>query len=281
MTDIPSSGSTPAVAAGPPHDLLTVTMLDALRATKPWVRFLSIVGFVMVGLITVIALGTGAFGIYQMTQGNNEGAVLAAMSLFYLLLAILYIFPSRFLFRYASAIGEALDARSKSAAVERALRHQKSFWKFAGIMTLVSLLLYIPAVVAAIAIPNLLTATQRSKQKRSMADIRAIATAIETYGVEHNRYPEVANIDELAPLLEPKYIQRLPRVDGWGHAFVYRARCDNGSCSSYTVASPGKDGTLEQPLSDYDDQFTATTTFDDDIVFRDGSFVRAPEGSGR
>ena len=34
-------------------------------------------------------------------------------------------------------------------------------------------------ILAAIAIPNLLTAMQRSEQKRTMADIRTIATAIE------------------------------------------------------------------------------------------------------
>src|SRR5437762_10551472 len=36
-------------------------------------------------------------------------------------------------------------------------------------------------ILAAIAIPNLLTATQRSKQRRTMADIRSLAVAAEAY----------------------------------------------------------------------------------------------------
>jgi len=36
-------------------------------------------------------------------------------------------------------------------------------------------------ILAAIAIPNLLTAMQRAKQKRTMADIRSIATAVDSY----------------------------------------------------------------------------------------------------
>src|SRR5438093_3958648 len=44
-------------------------------------------------------------------------------------------------------------------------------------------------ILAAIAIPNLLSAVQRGKQKRTMADMRSLATAIEAYAVDNNVYP--------------------------------------------------------------------------------------------
>jgi len=45
--------------------------------------------------------------------------------------------------------------------------------------TLIELLIVVAiiGILAAIAIPNLLTAMQRARQKRSMADMRTIATA--------------------------------------------------------------------------------------------------------
>jgi type II secretory pathway pseudopilin PulG len=274
VTEIPVSPASPAQ----PVDPLTIAMVDALKATRPWVRFLSILGFVCAGLIVLVALGMAAFGVYQMTTGNGQGGFLVGMGALYLLMSVLYIFPSRYLYRYASAIADASDAPSKSAAVERALREQKSFWKFAGIMALVMLVLYIPGVIAAIAIPNLLTAMQRSKQKRSMADIRTIAVAVEAYATDHNAYPAVRTIDDLAPLLEPTYAKALPRVDGWGKPYFYEAQC-NPRCVGYYVASAGKDGSLDRPLSEYGTEFVANTQAEEDIVFANGSFVRAPEGT--
>src|SRR5436190_337891 len=61
-------------------------------------------------------------------------------------------------------------------------------------------LISIIGIVAAIAIPNLLTAMQRSKQARTIADIRTLATAAEAYGTDHHEYPK--SLD----LLKPTYI---------------------------------------------------------------------------
>src|SRR5204863_8921356 len=47
-------------------------------------------------------------------------------------------------------------------------------------------------ILAAIAIPNLLTAMQRARQKRSMADMRTIATAWESRATETNNYTAAA-----------------------------------------------------------------------------------------
>ncbi len=57
--------------------------------------------------------------------------------------------------------------------------------------TLIELLIVVAiiAILAAIAIPNFLEAQIRSKVARVKADIRTVATGLEAYRVDYNRYP--------------------------------------------------------------------------------------------
>jgi prepilin-type N-terminal cleavage/methylation domain-containing protein len=61
-----------------------------------------------------------------------------------------------------------------------------------GGFTLIELLIVVAiiAILAAIAVPNFLEAQTRAKVARVNNDLRAMATAIETYRVDHNSYPE-------------------------------------------------------------------------------------------
>jgi type II secretion system protein G len=57
--------------------------------------------------------------------------------------------------------------------------------------TLIELLIVVAiiAILAAIAVPNFLEAQVRSKVSRVKADMRTIATGMEAYRVDYNRYP--------------------------------------------------------------------------------------------
>lgn len=57
--------------------------------------------------------------------------------------------------------------------------------------TLIELLIVVAiiAILAAIAVPNFLEAQTRAKIARNRADMRAIATGIETYHIDFNQYP--------------------------------------------------------------------------------------------
>src|SRR5438552_10908932 len=91
--------------------------------------------------------------------------------------------------------------------------------------TLIELLIVVAiiGILAAIAIPNLLTAMQRSKQKRTMADMRTIATADRKSTTLNNSYQITAfavptwneTIDNLTTYLAPTYVKTFPRKDGW------------------------------------------------------------------
>ena len=152
----------------------------------------------------------------------------------------------------------------------------------AVVVVVVMVAIAIVGILAAIAIPNLVHAMQVSKQKRTMADIRALATALDAYAVDNNnRYPDVSTVEDLRPILTPKYISALPRRDGWGNALRYECGKEHGVCTRYIIGSAGKDGRFERDdlLAYVSSPPGATLNFDCDIINSDGAFIEYPEGS--
>lgn len=71
--------------------------------------------------------------------------------------------------------------------------------------TLIELLIVVAiiAILAAIAVPNFLEAQVRSKVARCKADMRSLATGVETYAVDNNRYPLYGQIKPDGTVYEP------------------------------------------------------------------------------
>src|SRR6266704_3015471 len=99
--------------------------------------------------------------------------------------------------------------------------------------TLLELLVVVAiiGIIAAIAIPNLLYAVQRAKQRRTMIDMRNIATAWEARNTEVGRFNAAGGasyegcdqkVDIIAVLagLTPTYIRTVPPNDAWGNPFA-------------------------------------------------------------
>jgi general secretion pathway protein G len=130
-------------------------------------------------------------------------------------------------------------------------------------------------VIAAVAIPNMLNAVDRGKQKRTMADIRSIGTACEQFQIDNNAYPGptegLVPVEWLTPHVVPVYTSRVVATDGWGGPLLYWS--DGGS---YRILSMGKDG--QQDWLPGLGGGGPTTSFDADVVFENGSFVQFPRG---
>ena len=137
--------------------------------------------------------------------------------------------------------------------------------------TLIELLIVVAiiGIIAAIAIPNLLNAIDRGKQKRTMADLRSLGTAVESYSIDNSYYPVAATMNALETSVEPIYIRTAPETDGSGHTFIVSA-----ATGEYTLCSGGKDGG-----NCTNDAGAAVQNFNDSITFANGQFVQWPEGS--
>jgi hypothetical protein len=127
---------------------------NSLRATRPWTRLFSILGFIGTGMIILMGIALALGGPFF--QAAERVPLPAYAGIFYILGSILYLVPSIWLFKYSSAITRFL---SGGGAIElgNAIAFQKSFWKFLGIMTLVMIGLTVIGIIAAIFIPMFLS----------------------------------------------------------------------------------------------------------------------------
>ncbi len=136
---------------------LTPLAQQYLEQTRPWVRFISIMTFVMAGLMLLLGVVMVSLAVFGGLVAGDRGAlgVLGSaigggvMALVYLALACVYIAPGVYLSRYATAI-KLLRANCNPGGLEDALEHQRSFWRFVGILTGISLVVGVAGACLAI-----------------------------------------------------------------------------------------------------------------------------------
>jgi len=127
------------------------------------------------------------------------------------------------------------------------------------------LILILVTIPLAIAIPSTEGAPERSKQRETLHRMRTIMTAIEVHVAKTNRRPDAKSISDL----ERQLGEPLPEVDAWCHPFAVSA-----DANGYEIVSYGLGGVPDALPYVYG----RTYKLEDDIVAKDGSFLRAPEG---
>lgn len=141
-------------------------------------------------------------------------------------------------------------------------------------------------IVVAIAVVNYLNAIDRGRQRRSMADMRGMATAVEAYAADFDRYPPASafvlpvglelptgTLAVAQPYLQPTYLRVVPLADGWNSWFTYGT---TSAQTDYALRSAGRGGLLQT-----DPLYGPTTDFQSDIILVNGQFVQWPDGVQR
>ena len=119
-------------------------IIAELSGTKPWVRFISVlmwivcVIFILIAVFTLRAQSALSNVMAQTGNGSLGWGMLIGTVLLYGVSALLIIYPTLKLTKYASNISRLAQSQSFTD-LTAALTEQRRFWKFYGIITLIYL----------------------------------------------------------------------------------------------------------------------------------------------
>jgi type II secretion system protein G len=122
-------------------------------------------------------------------------------------------------------------------------------------------------ILAAIAIPAMNTAMEKSRQRATMANMRTIGNQLQIYQNDMTSYPlGTLTIDEVAAALLAVSSVEVPTEDAWHHDFGY----ESDGLNAYTVECFGRDGVPGANITP-----AQANNFDLDIVLSNGQFIAA------
>src|SRR5690606_38683392 len=115
-----------------------------LRETSTWTLFLSILGFVGIGIMVLAGIFMSVLFASTGVQDPYEslGFSMSWMGGFYIILAVVYFFPVLYLFKFSRKMKSAITSKNNND-LTTAFQNLKSHYKFVGILTIALIALYI------------------------------------------------------------------------------------------------------------------------------------------
>ena len=104
-----------------------------------WSKFLSILGYIGVGLMVLASLWM--FSMDIPSYGYYYGPSMKLIGFIYLIFAVLYYFPVSYLYKFSTETRYALNSNSQSS-LNDGLSNLASNFKFIGVMSVAILSLY-------------------------------------------------------------------------------------------------------------------------------------------
>lgn len=99
-------------------------------------------------------------------------------------------------------------------------------------------------LLAAMVVPNLISNKGKANQKKAVADIVALESALDMYHLDHNRYPtQEEGLKSLVTAYKNNeisgYIRRIPK-DPWGSDYQYNNPGKHSRIDVYTYGQNGE-----------------------------------------
>ncbi|PWG04452.1 DUF5362 family protein [Polaribacter aquimarinus] len=126
---------------------LTNASKNFLRETAKWSFFLSILGFIMIGLMLVFAIFANTiFGMAAAMQPGMPQNLGIIMTITYIVLAIIYFFPAYYLMQFSNRMKKALSTKNEEI-LAASFEMLKSHYKFIGVFAIITISLYILLII--------------------------------------------------------------------------------------------------------------------------------------
>ncbi len=113
-----------------------------LEEISKWSFFLSIVGFVGIGLMVVVGLLFGTIMSMMRDVNAYDLGYTAGVGFFYVVIALIYFFPILYLYKFSRKMKSALHSKNNDD-FESAFANLKSHYKFVGILAIIIISLYV------------------------------------------------------------------------------------------------------------------------------------------
>lgn len=135
---------------------LNSSSIQHLAEMAKWSKFLSIIGFIGVAFLIVLAFFMGFFlpmlngsegmNAFQQIEGQPDMSAISSilgpiLSILYLVIAVLYFFPVLYLFNFSKKAQLALKEMNNEL-IEASLNNLRKHFKFIGILVLVVIAIY-------------------------------------------------------------------------------------------------------------------------------------------
>lgn len=118
-----------------------------LKETAKWAFFLSIMGFIMIAFMLVLAIFSNTiFGMAAAMQPGVPENIGMIMTITYLILGLIYFFPVYYLMQFSNKMKKAI-ATKNDETLAKAFEMLKSHYKFIGVFTIITISLYVLMIV--------------------------------------------------------------------------------------------------------------------------------------
>ncbi|MFZ4725617.1 MAG: hypothetical protein ACOYMD_09235 [Paludibacter sp.] len=131
---------------------ITLQSSDYLKTTAKWANFLAILGFVGIAFMVLAGVLMMIFSPIMNSSsafGSSFAFPIVLMGVLYILIAVLYYFPTYYLYNFANKTKLAIITNNQEM-MNDSFNNLKKVFKFIGIMTIVLISLYlfmIPVII--------------------------------------------------------------------------------------------------------------------------------------